>query len=372
MKSSIKDMDEYTKKKLMIYGGIAAGGLIFLIIIISIIVSILTRKTPYDKVETILEKAAYKYFNDNKELLPTEEKPTAKVSDDVLTKQEYMKELKKYTRDESCSAEVVVTYKDKDYDYQGYLTCKDFKTEVFVDKLKKDHKIVTEGDGLYDEGEFLRFRGEYLNNYIKFGDTRYRIIKIGADNKIYITPEDMDDNDESTYIYWDDRYNTEQESSSGINDYSLSRIKRSLEQVYNSLDPLLKEKSTTYSACVGKRSEENVDNSGITECTTRIDDVKISLIPIYEYIKASMSPSCKSPSSRECKNYNYLIIDEASWWTLTGDSADTSSIYYVTSSGEIDKDRGNNRKLARYVVALKPGVLFKEGSGTSKNPYVIR
>ena len=364
-------IDDDTKKKIFIFGGIAVG-LVILIIIIAVIVSIINRKTPYVEVENIMAKAAYKYLQDNKDLLPNETNLTTTVNTSVLTEKEYMKELKKYTKDESCKGEVVVKYKNGDYDYQGYLTCKNYKTELLIDRIKKDNPVVVAGDGLYDETEFLRFRGEYVNNYLKVGNINYRILKVGSDNKIYITPQDMDDMDEKIYIYWDDRYNTEEDISCGINDYNLSRIKKSLDGIYDSLDGLIKKNATTYTACIGKRSETNTDNSGTTECGNKIEDAKIGLIPIYEYIKGSIAPECKSPISKECKNYNYLIIDKAGWWTLTGVSTDTSNIFYVNANGEIDKEKGDSRKLARYVVALKGETLLNGGKGTKSNPYTIR
>ena len=365
------EMDDETKKKAILFGGIAAGVLV-LIIVISIVVSIANRKTPYEDVESIMSEAAYKYLNANKELLPNETSPETTVNVSVLVEKEYMKELKKYTKDESCEGKVVVKYKDNDYDYQGYLTCKEYKTNLLVDQIKNDNPIVASGDGLYDETDFLRFRGEYVNNYLAIGDIYYRIFKIGADNKIYIIPEDMDAKDDTQYIYWDDRYNSEEESTRGINDYNLSRIKRSLNTIYDGLDDLLKKNITTHYACIGKRSDVNSDNSGLAECSNKVENVNISLLPVYEYIKGSIAPACKTVESRECKNYNYLIIGESNWWTLTADSSNTYKVYYVLRNGEIGSDRGDVRKLARYVVALKPETLLKSGKGTEEEPYRIR
>ena len=294
-------IDDDMKKKMFVFGGIAIG-LVVLIIIIAVVVSIINKKTPYEKVEHIMAEAAYKYLDANKELLPNETNLTTTVSTKVLVEKEYMKELKKLTKDESCKGEVVVKYKDGDYDYQGYLTCKNYKTELLIDRIKKDNPVVVAGDGLYDETEFLRFRGEYVNNYLKVGDINYRILKVGSDNKIYITPQDMDDMDEKIYIYWDDRYNTEEEISCGINDYNLSRIKRSLEDIYKSLDSLIKNNITTYTACIGKRAETNTDNSGTTECGNKLEKTAISLMPVYEYIKL------QNVSHLYLKNVRIIII----------------------------------------------------------------
>lgn len=367
----LTNMDDKSKKmvRLFAFGFI---GIIILIIIIAIIVAIANKKTSYESMEEIMEKAAYEYFQNNLGQLPNAEVRTAVVSAQTLAEQKYMKSIEKYTKDSSCTGNVIVTYVNGDYDYQGYLTCNSFITNLLVDKIKKDNQIVTTGAGLYDESEVLRFRGEYVNNYLKVDNQLYRIIKVDSENKIYITPQELDDHDESIYVYWDDRYNSEEDMSCGINDYSLSRIKDSIESVYQNLNKNLKENTTTFKACAANRNELDSNNTGSTECSRTLENVNISLIPIYEYIKASIAPACTAPSSKECKNYNYLYMKDSKWWTGTGDVSNTDKIYYINYTGEIEKDRGFSKMLARYVLALKPNTLLKDGNGTKEKPYTIR
>lgn len=364
-------MDDDSKKKIKIFG-IGAIVIILLIIIISIIFAIVNRRTSYENMEQIMANAAYEYYQNNLSKLPNESIRTSVVDENTLVNEKFMKPIKKYTKDESCTGNVVVTYNNNDYDYQAYLTCNDFVTTLFSDKLKKDNSIVTTGAGLYDENGILRFRGENVNNYIKFKDSFFRIIKIDNNNKIYIIPEDMDDNDDNLYVYWDDRYNSEEEMNCGINDYSISRIRDSLEKVYNELDKDLKSKTTTFTACISNRSSNDIINTGDIECSKTIENSNISLLPIYEYIKASIAPACQSTDSKECKNYNYLYNEDYNWWTNTGDSTNTDRIYAISYYGEIEKERGNSKKMARYVLALKDNVLLEAGNGSKNNPYTIR
>ncbi|MBE6161229.1 MAG: hypothetical protein E7158_03315 [Firmicutes bacterium] len=368
MKSFLENLDDESKKRIKIFG-VAVVVFILLIIVIAIIVAIVNRKTSYEEMEDIMAKAAYKYYEDNKGQLPTEEVKTTVVSAQTLVEKEYMKPISKYTKDESCSGNVVVTYKDGEYFYQPFLTCNGFVTSLLIDKLKKDNQVVASGDGLYDEAGVLRFRGEYVNNYLKLDGFLYRIIKIDSDNKVYITPDFLDDNDESIYLIWDNRYNTESDTYSGINDYSLSRIKKSLNSLYDNFGTTVKSNTVKFSTCIGKRGFDD-QNNGV-ECNV-FDDSYISLIPTYEYIKASLAPACSSPSSKECANYNYLHNEDYSWWTATGSSENTDDIYYVSLNGEIDKERGDTSKVARFVLALKPDAVLRSGNGTKKSPYEIR
>lgn len=368
---NLKNMDDESKKKVKLFG-IGLIVVIVLIIILAIIIAIINRKTSYEDMENIMSKAAYSYYQDNLGKLPTESSKTSVVDETTLVNGKYMKSIKKYTKDETCKGRVEVTYNNGDFDYQTYLTCNSFSTSLLKDQIKKDNIIVTSGAGLYDENGILRFRGEKLNNYLKSKDEIYRIIKIDDNGKIYIIPEDMDDNDEKLFVYWDDRYNSEEQINCGINDYTLSRIKDSLDVIYNNLNKELKSKTTTFTACVGNRSEHDLINTGDIECSKKIENASISLLPIYEYIKASIAPACQTTASKECKNYNYLYKDTYMWWTGTGDSSNTDKIYSINYSGEIDKDRGNSRKVARYVVALKENTLLKDGNGTKSKPYQIR
>ena len=203
-------------------------------------------------------------------------------------------------------------------------------------------------------------------------DLLFRIIKIDNENKMYITPNTMDDNDDNLVVYWDDRYNVEEDASCGINDYTVSRINENLEKIYNNLNKNLKENLISYDLCINKRGEYDINNDGTIECSKKLENKKIGLLPLYEYIKGSISQNCNSTNSKDCSNYNYLVMEDLIWWTMTANSANSYHIYYVNSSGEIDKDKGDYKKLARYVVALKPNTLFKNGNGTKEKPYEIR
>ena len=67
MKSLIENfsnLDDNSKKKLKLFG-IGLIAIIILIIVISIIVAIINRKTSYEDMEVIMEKAAYDYYQNN-------------------------------------------------------------------------------------------------------------------------------------------------------------------------------------------------------------------------------------------------------------------------------------------------------------------
>lgn len=366
---NLRNMDDESKKKIKLLG-IGLIGFIILIIIIAIIVAIINRKTSYEDMEIIMSKAAYSYYQDNLGKLPTESSKTSVVDETTLVNGKYMKSIKKYTKDETCKGRVEVTYNNGDFDYQTYLTCNSFTTSLLRDQIKKDNLVVTSGSGLYNQNETLSFRGESINNYLKIDNEVYRIIKIDPNGNIFITLDLVNESDDKYFIKWDDRYNTESDSNIGINNYSLSRIKDSLNQIYNSLSKDLKANLINFDLCTNKRNLSATINDGSIECQTT-ENTKIGLLTTYDYINASLAPLCSSVASKECKNYNYLY-NEQNYWLATASTDNTFDIYYVDLVGEIEKTYGDSSKDARYVVALKANTLLKEGNGTKKSPYQIR
>ena len=80
------------------------------------------------------------YLMDNKDMLPNTENNMVSIPVETLVEQEYMKPLYKYTKNKTCTGEVKVLYKDNDYDYQGYLTCDNFKTIILPIVISSMHK----------------------------------------------------------------------------------------------------------------------------------------------------------------------------------------------------------------------------------------
>ena len=83
---TLNNMDDESKKKIKIFG-IGFVIIIALIIIISIIIGIINRKTSYENMEKIMEEAAVKYYENNLGQLPTADVKTNIVSAQTLVDQ---------------------------------------------------------------------------------------------------------------------------------------------------------------------------------------------------------------------------------------------------------------------------------------------
>lgn len=364
----IKGYYNGNKQKVLLFGSVA---LVMLIIIIAIAVAmkIIGFKVNYETLEDRLEVAASSYLRDNPSLLPSQMNPTLVISATTLVENKYIKDIQKMVNDSSCTANVLVDYENNDYKYQAYLTCNKFKTEKFVDKIKENNTISQVGEGLYEMNNELVFRGQNPNNYVSFANRLWRIVKINKDGNINMI---IVNSKSDVYEVWDDRYNTEKDSKRGINNFLLSRTFSTIKDYYSTnlkeFEPLL----APYDLCVGKRLADSVDKSGRLECNELIEKQYIGLLPIYDYMNASLDALCQTTVSQECQNYNYLADNKYKWWTMTADMATTYDAFYVTANGKVESTYANGKQENRYVVAISSNALYKNGKGTLEEPYMIR
>lgn len=368
------------KLKMLILGAI--GIIVFLILIALLIYFIANRKVSFDTVETKMIEAAEKYYAANSNKLPQIEGNSTEVSLDTLVSEGYMKEVSKYVKDKnvSCTGRVTVTKSKETLNYSPYLNCGDqYKTTFLFEELKKD--LVTSGDGLYeisltsvdDSGNktlkpFYVYRGDYVDNFISIEDKIWRVVKLDDRNNMMIIYNGTD-----LESIWDDRFNAEKNSDTGINDYELSRIRKNIEDIYNSetFSATFKNKLVKYNACVGKRSSSSIANDGSIECSKVLKDQYFALLATYDFMNASLDTTCKTLDDLQCSNYNYLSAYDRTWSFMTGD-ADTTHKIYKYSGNILSKGNARNNSRLRLVAYLNKNVSIISGSGTELDPYIVK
>ncbi|MDD2505107.1 MAG: hypothetical protein PHF21_02405 [Bacilli bacterium] len=357
--------------KLLRIMGIAAGIIILFIIIIALFSScVKNKKYTIDELENKLITLSKSYYNKNKDSLPNEGESTT-LSTGHFISSGYFKELK-LTSGATCTGEIIVTNNNGYYLYLPKLTCgNDIKPVTFVNQIKEDNLVKT-GEGLYEYGSTYLFRGENIKNYLHFNDKIWRIIKINADDTIRII-----ENKKSESSTWDNRYNLDKKSNTGINDFVAnninSRIKNKLEEIYNKEQFFSDEVKAYFSKqdlCIGKRAETDTNNDGTIECSNLIKDQVLGLIQVNEYLQASLDENCTTTSSISCTNYNFLAKLESNTWTLTADK-DSSFKVFKLDYGLSLANASNTSGIA-IAVNLSPNLLYKSGTGTLNDPYIIK
>lgn len=358
-------------KKLFKYVIIFVCVFVGIFLIIGIVKLVIGTTLSYQKIEDKMQKAAIEYLKDSDidVSLPNDnEIITVDVEDLVANKN--IKDLSKYIKNENvtCTGEVVVRKNDDEYLYIPYLDCGEaYKTTTLKDHIITDVGTVESGDGLYYLNNEYIYRGEYLNNYVKFAGQTWRIVKIDADGNIKLLQDDT-----NVRNNWDNRYNVESKSAVGINDYELSRINKKLEEIYDEIfgnDD--KKYIATKSLCVGKRYIGDTTKDGLTECSNILENQKIGLLQINEYLLASLDANCTKIRDGACQNYNYLAKYNENWWTITANAADTHNVYEIVG-GTTNTDNASITKLIRVSIYLNSDIIFVSGDGTLDNPYIFK
>ena len=365
-------MKNLGKKKLMIMTiGIIVVALI--IVIILLIYNAIFGKTSYKDIENKVLNAAKEYYSEHSELLPKNENEEVSTTDTALTAAGYLKSMSELTKnmDASCTATVMVSYAGGEYRYTPLLNCGDkYSTKTLSSYIKDNEQRVFTGQGLYDLNGELVFRGENPNNYVKLGDKIWRAVKINNNDQVVLIL-----NEKIEKAVWDDRFNTERDRTDGINSYSVSRIKDSLDELYQG-NTLFKNNTKSLLAVhtlyIGKRYETDNYNDGSIEKGELLENQYIGLLPLYDYINASIDENCTSAVNDSCSNYNYLNHFDYSWWTLTADGSNTYKVFKVSIDGTIEVARASSSGYLRPVIYLAKDALYVSGDGTETNPYIIK
>ena len=266
---------------------------------------------------------------------------------------------------------------DNNYIYIPYLKCgKYYETKTIADYILSNTEIVTSGDGLYNIGNSFVYRGENPKNYLTIGDRLYRIIEINGQELKLISQKRLD----KTFV-WDDRYNTEKDDNIGINDYSKSRLKESLNAVINTnktdnndevfFSDLEKNKIIPHDICIGKRSMALSEISSSNECQKIEPNQKLSLITVSDYARASIDTNCKTIFDKSCMNYNYFTNINNILRTITALSDNSYQVFYI-NDGVAQPTRAASTFTTYIVVYINELSLYSKGDGSLENPYIIR
>lgn len=352
------------------------GGTIFLVVLIVIILLIYNAifgRMNYKDIENKVLNAAKKYYSENSSLLPKNELEEVTTTDSTLTSAGYLKsmsELTKKMNGVTCTAKVVVSYAGGNYRYTPLLDCgSSYATKTLTSYITENVERVYTGAGLYDLNGELVYRGENPNNYIKFSDKVWRIVKIENDQVVMILDEKIE------RTVWDDRFNADRDRSDGINDYTVSRVCEDITQIYEESKIFNKNNRNLlamHSLYLGKRYESDMVNDGSIEKATFMEKQYIGLLPLYDYINASIDTNCSSAITTSCTNYNYLNHFDYNWWTITADASNSYKVYRISSDGEIESIKANSNGYIRPVIYLAKDAVYVNGTGTESDPYIIK
>ena len=344
-------------------------GCLILIPVLLIIFLILAQgcsnnKSSYNKYEFKMKTAAKKYETKINNL-PKEPGDYIIVSLDTLVKESYIESPKKALGDDTCTGYVGIRKGDK-INYVAVLTCDNYRTNTIVETIKRD--LVESEDGLYKTDYGYVFKGVNVNNYIKFGDTDYRIIGITNGNALKLYKVES----ESIQIRWDGKYNITTNTGVGINIYKDSLMLEKLNKINEESVKLRKIKKymVPITECVYSKKVEDrfIDKSN---CAETIPNQYISLLSVDDFMNASLDPNCVDLYSKSCRNYNYLGRIGMHTWTKDIVSDNNYQAYYL-SNGVPHAEDTNTYNDYNLVIYIDGDLPVKSGDGSKNKPYEIK
>ena len=370
-------------KKLIIIASAIIGVLVLLLLVLWIMSLFSHKYYTYEQVEAKMVEATEKFYKNNPEILPVNDGRST-LSYNTLVENEFIKPLNELLRDgDSCTAEMGIIKNENDYTYIPKLVCSDkYATIELADHIINNNGVVTEGSGLYSDGQGgYYFKGKIDNNYITLGSFK----KEGSKDPIGILWQiisiDKDGSIKVRALYpagktsFDNRYNETQGKKTGYNDFEMSVLKERLKELEKGEEFLTNDQKAYLmksKLCIGKRTDTDTSKDGSTECSTLTqDDYLFGLLYPYEFVRGSLDNNCKNMFSPSCQNFNLLSGDGFgnNWTTIASPTND----YEVYSFDGITYSLAKAEKERSLFVTAKliPYTIFKSGDGTRENPYKL-
>ena len=329
-------------------------------------------KVTYDDYLTKMNNAGLKYIKDY-DLTPTEEGKVVSIDLDELVEGKYIKSTDKLLKDSTCTGEVTIRLNGSQFKSNNggllnpisSLNCSNYSSVSLKDKIMGD--LTNTGSGLYSTDNGYIYRGDSVNNYVKFLDEDYLIIGIDYNGIVKL----MKISNEKRDVRWDTKYNIDTNKTSGVNDFKDSDIRKKLDSIYESIDKKnidYKKKLVSYDVCVDKL--DSSDKAINHTCNNLYENQIISLPSIWDYSKASLDTNCSTIDSRSCMNYNYFKSDNINSWTLNGLLDNSSNVYYFNHN-YLSKYDASDYGSYNLIIYIDGNELIKSGDGSASSVYEL-
>ena len=219
-----------------------------------------------------------------------------------------------------------VVYDYDDDSYEVVKTNEKANTPAYQDILNNNPNLRVLGereDGLYELEDEYVFRGNNVNNYVKYEGKDWRILSIDKNDysmKLISTTIDL-----STLS-----------SNTAVSDFTKTTLQNSLV-----------EKISEYKKINDKWNNGIINNSssGVLNVKNLLKNnsiiSKVGLLSIYDYAIASTDGNCENDFKNvACKNNNYIatMYSGKDFWTM---NTDGSKFWYVDSNNELKLDDSN-------------------------------
>ena len=206
--------------------------------------------------------------------------------------------------------------------------------QLISNALVQGTPIVFEGSGIYRESGVYVYKGKDANNYIKFSNMIWRIIRTNSDGSLEIILDDS-----INALAWDFEGNNY--SSSDINDYLNNVFVKSLNTDY----------LVRTTVCNDKM--ESIDKFS---CNDKNSDYYVKLLSANEFLNTVVDGETYIVEENELVWLGTKGIDELVWHT---------------NGSNISTSLQNNPYYVKPVVTIKNSTALLSGKGTKEEPFIV-
>lgn len=209
-------------------------------------------------------------------------------------------------------------------------------SKVLAEIVKNNNKVTTEKNGFHKEKDGYAFKGIVENNYVKYSNRIFRIMKISDNDSIQI----VSDRNEGIIIWGDE--------SSYKNSNLYTWLTNKENGIYlNTLSDSNLLKEMTY-------NENTLLNNKIVKTKDKYTS-KVRLLSIDDYIEFNGKNS---------------FLNNGTYFWLLGRNKEKSNLY-VDEKGSIDEAETYESYGIRPVMTLSSKTKITSGTGSKIDPYVI-
>lgn len=200
-------------------------------------------------------------------------------------------------------------------------------------EITSKSEIVYEGSGLYISAGNYIYKGDVSNNYVKYNNMLWRIVRINKDGTIK--------------IILDDHFNILNWDNENVN-YLDSNVHRYLNDYYLKL--LNKDILAANSVCTDK-----FNNLSELSCDNKNSDSYVSLLSVSDFLNTIVDEK------------SYLVdSDEIIWLSDQSDEK-----VWHTNGYNVSLSESSNYYSLKPTVILKATAKYYNGDGSLENPYII-
>ncbi|MBQ2639536.1 MAG: hypothetical protein IJF92_02105 [Bacilli bacterium] len=211
---------------------------------------------------------------------------------------------------------------------------------TLADKIINNNQLSNKKEGLFRDKEGYYFKGKVDNNYVKFANRYYRIIRINEDNTVKLVSEDN-----TSIFMWGEK---SKYKGSNLNIW-LNKTKDKNSGVY--YDTI----SSINKFLVKTKYSENILSGSKIKKTKRVYKDYITTLTVDDYVKSGGSNGYLNDNK-----YHWLIGQDKSKMNL-----------YINESGEVESTSNFDAYGVKAVITMNDRIVVSSGDGTKDNPYVI-